>query len=118
MVPRLLMALAMLGATAAAWAAAPPVPWSKEQRAKLAERARLEKSLRGLYEQEKDDELIAAMRRIAELGREVLGETDPEVAGSFRRLALLHEALGPLAEAVKARREVLRLQEKRSKVKK
>jgi CHAT domain-containing protein/tetratricopeptide (TPR) repeat protein len=110
----MMLAAAMLGATAATWAAAPPAPWSKEQKAKLAERDRLEKSLKGLVEAKKYDDLLATSRRIADLGCEVLGEADGEVIAAYGRLAYRQEALRRLADAVQTRRELLRMHEKRS----
>jgi CHAT domain-containing protein/tetratricopeptide (TPR) repeat protein len=110
---RVMLAAAMLGATAATWAAAPPAPWTKEQKAKLAERDRLEKWAKGLIEAEKYDDFLAAARRITELEREVLGDADPKVIGTYGRLATLQEGLGRLSDAVQTRRELLRLQVKR-----
>jgi CHAT domain-containing protein/tetratricopeptide (TPR) repeat protein len=113
MMLRVTLVVTMLGATAMLWAAAPPAPWTKQQKAKLAERDRLEKSLKGLLEAKKYDDLLAAARRIAELGREVLSKANPEVIGAYGRLATWQEALGQLADAVETRRELLRMHEKR-----
>jgi CHAT domain-containing protein/tetratricopeptide (TPR) repeat protein len=97
----------------AAQAAAPPAELTKEQKAKLAERDRLEKSLPSLQRNRHYDKVLDAMERIAALGKEVLGETDGRVIASLQRLARGRESLEQFVKAIRVRKEILRLQERR-----
>jgi CHAT domain-containing protein len=105
--------LALLALVAVAWGAAPPPLLTEQQKAKLAERDRLEKSLPRLLGQKQNDKVIVAMARIVTLEKQVFGETDPEVVASLERLAARHEVLEQFPAAIKVREELLRLQEKR-----
>jgi tetratricopeptide (TPR) repeat protein len=97
----------------AARAAASPAELTREQKAKLAQRDRLEKSLPELVRKRQNDKALAAAERIVALEKEVLGETDAKVIDSLQRLARWREVLGQFVKAIRLRQEVLRLQEKR-----
>jgi CHAT domain-containing protein/tetratricopeptide (TPR) repeat protein len=97
----------------AARAAAPPAGLTKEQEAKLAERDRLEKSLPVLAQKRHYDKAVATAERIAGLEKKVLGETDARVISSLQRLAGWRERLGQYVKAIRVRKEVVRLQERR-----
>jgi CHAT domain-containing protein len=105
--------LVLLVLALAAWAAAPPAELTKEQKEKLAERDRLEKSLAALERNSRYDKVPDALERIAGLEKEVLGEADGRVVVSLQRLANGREALGQFVKAIRLRKEILRLQEKR-----
>jgi tetratricopeptide (TPR) repeat protein len=97
----------------AAQAAAPPAELTKGQKAKLAQRDRLEKSLPDLVQKGQNDKAVETAERIVALEREVLGETDGRVVASLQRLAGWREALGQYVKAIRVRQEIVRLQERR-----
>jgi CHAT domain-containing protein/tetratricopeptide (TPR) repeat protein len=97
----------------AAQAAAPPAELTKGQKAKLAQRDRLVKSLPELVRKQQFHKATDAQERIAALEKEVLGETDARVIGSLQQLAGWREALGQFVKAIRVRQEVVRLLEKR-----
>jgi tetratricopeptide (TPR) repeat protein len=99
--------------TFAAQAAAPPAELTREQKAKLAQRDRLEQSLPDLVRKRHYDKAVEAAERIVALEKEVLGETDARVVASLQRLARGREALDQYVKAIRLRQEVVRLQEKR-----
>jgi CHAT domain-containing protein len=106
--------LLVLGVLAlAAQAAAPPARLTQEQKAKLAERDRLEGRLPGLLQKRQYDKALTAAERIAALEEEVLGETNLRAILSLERLAGWREVLERFPEAIAARRKVLRLQQRR-----
>jgi tetratricopeptide (TPR) repeat protein len=97
----------------AAQAAAPPPELTKGQKGKLAQRDRLVQSLPDLVQKRHNDKAVETAERIAALAKEVLGETDARVIASLQRLAGWREALGQFVRAIRVRKEVLRLQERR-----
>jgi CHAT domain-containing protein/tetratricopeptide (TPR) repeat protein len=97
----------------AAQAAAPPARLTKEQEMKLAERDSLERFLPELMQRGQNDKALQTSERIAALEKEVLGETDARVISSLQRVAGWREALGQYARAIRLRKEVVRLEEKR-----
>jgi CHAT domain-containing protein/tetratricopeptide (TPR) repeat protein len=106
--------LLVLGVIAfAARAAAPPAELTKGQKAKLAQCDRLVKSLPVLVRNWQFDKVVEAAERIAALEKEVLGETDARVIASLQRLARVIEALGQYTKAIRLRKEVVRLLERR-----
>ena len=74
-------ALLGLAVTASCWAAAPPGRLTAEQKAKLAERDRLERSLGRFLEDQEYDKAIDVAERIAKIEQQVLGETHPRALG-------------------------------------
>jgi CHAT domain-containing protein/tetratricopeptide (TPR) repeat protein len=105
--------LLLLGFAFAAQAAAPPAELTKEQKQKLAQSDRLEKSLPVLVQKGHRDKAVETAERIVALEKEVLGETDGRVIASLQRLARGREWLGQYVKAIRVRKEVVRLQEKR-----
>jgi CHAT domain-containing protein len=97
----------------AAQAAPPPAELTGEQKGKLAQRDRLVKSLAELLQKRQYERATEAAERIAALEKEVLGETDGRVVASLQRLARWRELLGQFVKALRLRKEVLRLQQKR-----
>jgi tetratricopeptide (TPR) repeat protein len=97
----------------AARAAAPPAELTKGQKGKLAQRDRLVKSLPELVGKRQFHQTTDAQERIAALEKEVLGETDGRVVASLQKLAGWREALGQFVKAIRVRKEVVRLQQKR-----
>src|SRR5262249_1240363 len=111
---RALGGLLVLGIFAlAAQAAAPPAELTRGQKAKLAEADRLEKSLPALLRKRQNDKALDALERIVALEKEVLGETDARVIASLQRLAGVQEGVGQVVKAIRVRKEIVRLQEKR-----
>jgi CHAT domain-containing protein/tetratricopeptide (TPR) repeat protein len=106
--------LLVLGVVAlAAQAAAPPARLTEEQKAKLAQRDRLERQGPVLLQKRQYDRALAAAERIVALEKEVLGETDARVIASLQRLARVRELLGQFIKAIRVRKEIVRLQEQR-----
>jgi CHAT domain-containing protein/tetratricopeptide (TPR) repeat protein len=97
----------------AAQATAPPAELTREQKAKLAQRDRLVKFLPELVQKGQFHKAVEAQERIAALEKEVLGEADAKVIDSLQRLARGRERLVQFVQAIRVRKEVVRLQEKR-----
>src|SRR5262249_17839488 len=93
--------------------AAPPPLLTAQQKAKLAERDRLEKQLSIFIQKGQYDWLLEAAERIVALEKEALGQTHLKVLASLRRLAAFRQLLGKYPGAIRAREEVLKPQQKR-----
>jgi CHAT domain-containing protein/Tfp pilus assembly protein PilF len=102
----------LLGLAVPSFAQQPAKALTTAQQAQLKERDRFSRESSGLEKEGKLTQAIAAAERMLVLERAVFGDVHPDVVGSLKRLARMHERLEDFGAAHKERREVLTLQTK------